>query len=340
MAIQTSRGCPYACEFCDVVEIFGRTPRVKDPAAVIAELGQLYLLGWRGPVFVVDDNFIGNRRAARQLLPELAAWQASHGHPFELFTEASVNLAGDDALLAAMVAAGFTSVFVGIETPSEAGLREAGKSQNLRLDLRTAVDRITGAGIEVMGGFIVGFDSDDPSIFAAQRAFLDDAPIPLAMIGLLTALPGTALWKRLAREGRLRCSASGDQFDRPNFTPGMDETALLEGYARLLADVYSPDAYVRRCRAVARRRPLTRRAVRAGGLRIAARAVWRLGIVGPRRAMFWRLVGPALLGSPTLIERAIVDAVRGEHLVRYTHEDVLPRLRRALAEVRATALAA
>lgn len=340
MALQTSRGCPYACEFCDVVEIFGRTPRVKDVATVLGELDQLRRLRWRGPVFIVDDNFIGNRKAARRLLGAIAAWQERHGHPFELYTEASVNLAGDEDLLAAMVAAGFTSVFVGIETPSTQALREAGKTQNLRMDLRTAVERITAAGIEVMGGFIVGFDSDDAATFAAQRGFLADAPIPLAMVGLLTALPGTALWRRLAREGRLRVRATGDQFDRPNFRPTMDEATLLTGYAALLAELYSPDAYLRRCQAVsaaggrAAAPTLTRRR-RRGGLRIAARAMWSLGVVSPRRSMFWRLVGPALGRSTAAIETAITQAIKGEHLIRYTHEDVLPRLHHALAAVRA-----
>jgi radical SAM superfamily enzyme YgiQ (UPF0313 family) len=337
MAIQTSRGCPYACEFCDVVEIFGRVPRVKDAAAVIAELEQLHRLGWRGNVFIVDDNFIGNLKAARELLPAIARWQARRGHPFELYTEASVNLSRDDGLLATMVAAGFTAVFVGIETPSPRALREAGKSQNLRVDLGTAVDRITRAGIEVMGGFIVGFDSDDEASFVAQREFLADAPIPLAMVGLLTALPGTALWRRLDRDGRMRRRSSGDQFERPNFEPVMDEATLLAGYADLLGELYAPDAYLRRCRAVATRckRPRVRKRLRPDALRIAARAVWRLGVVGPRRALFWRLVAPALLRSPAAVEVAIKHAAQGEHLIRYTHEDVLPRLRRAVAEIAA-----
>jgi radical SAM superfamily enzyme YgiQ (UPF0313 family) len=338
MALQTSRGCPYACEFCDVIELFGRTPRVKEPAAVLAELEQLRRLGWRDAVFIVDDNFIGNLKAARALLPAIRGWQERYGHPFELYTEASVNLAREEALLSEMVAAGFTAVFVGIETPSLASLREAGKLQNLRMDLRVAVDRITAAGIEVMGGFIVGFDSDDETVFAQQRAFLADAPIPMAMVGMLTALPGTALWRRLDREGRLRVDGHCDQFDRPNFRPAMGEAALLSGYAALLAEVYSPEAYLRRCRAAGHPRAGRRR--RAGGLRIAARAVWSLGVVGERRRMFWSLVGPALLRSRTELEEAITRAIKGEHLIRYTNEDVLPRLRRALDEVRDAGAAA
>jgi len=336
MAVQTSRGCPHGCEFCDIVEIFGRRPRVKDAASVVRDLDRLHRQGWRGSVFVVDDNFIGNVKEARRLLPEIARWQDAHGRPFDLYTEASVNLARDPDLLAAMAAAGFNSVFVGIETPSADALREAGKHQNLRLDLRTAIDRITAAGIEVMGGFIVGFDSDGPDAFEAQRRFLADAPVPLAMVGLLTALPGTALWRRLEREGRLRTRASGDQMARPNFAPAMDEETLLRGYADLLAALYDPAAYVRRCKAVAAGAPLPAgsQALRPGQLAIAARALWSLGIVGRRRRLFWSLVGPAALRSKPEIVRAIRQAIWAEHLVRYTQEDVLPRLAEAIEAVR------
>src|SRR5262249_10806527 len=204
MSIQYSRGCPYNCEFCDIIEIFGRVPRMKSPAQILGELDALHALGWRGSVFFVDDNFIGNIKEVRKLLPEVARWQRERGAPFELYTEASVNLAADEKLVADMVVAGFSSVFLGIETPSPEALREAKKTQNLKLDLTVAVERLTKAGLEVMAGFIVGFDSDDPSAFAAQLEFLADAPIPLAMVGILTALPGTQLWRRLEGEGRLR----------------------------------------------------------------------------------------------------------------------------------------
>ncbi len=337
MAVQTSRGCPYACEFCDVVAIFGRAPRVKSTTAVVAELDELHRLGWRGTVFVVDDNFIGNLREARRLLPEISAWQVRRGRPFELYTEASVNLAREEGLLAAMVDAGFTAVFVGIETPSPTALREVGKMQNLRVDLGQAVATITAAGLEVMGGFIVGFDSDDRGAFAAMLEFLRDAPIPLAMVGMLTASPGTPLWRRLEAAGRLRRASAGDQFDRPNFEPVMDEATLLAGYAALLAELYTPASFERRCRAVLAGSPgrADRSRRRRGDLAIAARAFWSLGVVGPRRAMFWRLVGPALRRSRAEVSWAIVHAVWGEHLIRYTNEDVLPRLRRALDAVRA-----
>jgi radical SAM superfamily enzyme YgiQ (UPF0313 family) len=335
MSVQASRGCPFHCEFCDVIEIFGRVPRLKTPVQLLAELDALFALGWRGSVFVVDDNFIGNIKETRRLLPGLARWQDERGRPFELYTEASVNLAADEGLLADMVAAGFTSVFVGIETPSTSALRAAGKTQNLRMDLREAVDRITAAGIEVMAGFIVGFDGDDEGTFEAQRRFLADAPIPLAMVGVLTALPGTALWRRLEREGRLRERSSGQTFARPNFVPAMDEAVLLRRYAELIGEVYSPDAYLRRCRAVlaTARRPPGPRRPRAGGWKHLARAVWRLGVRGERRRLFWSLLAAgARRGSAAAFTWAVAHAIQSEHLIRYTREDVLPALARGAGE--------
>lgn len=333
MSVQYSRGCPFRCEFCDVIEIFGRVPRVKDPGQVLAELDALHRLGWRGTVFLVDDNFIGNRREVATLLPALAAWQAARGRAMTLYTEASVDLAGEPALLAGMVDAGFSAVFLGIETPSEIALRGVGKTQNLRRSPADAVAILARAGLEVMAGFIVGFDSDDASALAAQRRFLAAAPIPLAMVGLLTALPGTALWKRLAREGRLRETSGGDQYVRPNFAPVMDERALLEGYAALLGELYSPEAYVERCLAHLALAPIPTTRVRAGGLRIGARALWQLGIAGPRRAIFWRLLVTAVRRSPAFTSWAIEKAIQGEHLIRYTHEQVVPRIHAAAAEL-------
>ena len=196
VSLQYSRGCPYLCEFCDIIEIFGRRPRVKTAPQVLRELTTLYESGYRGRIFFVDDNFIGNRRAVRKMLPEITAFQRERNYPFSFYTEATVDLASDTKLTAEMVQAGFGSVFLGIETPSAASLKESGKTQNLRIDLRDAIDTLTRAGLEIMGGFIVGFDNDDQEIFRIQREFISDAPIPLAMVGLLSALPGTALWRR------------------------------------------------------------------------------------------------------------------------------------------------
>jgi radical SAM superfamily enzyme YgiQ (UPF0313 family) len=332
-AIQVSRGCPFSCEFCDIIEVFGRVPRVKSPEQVTAELDALLALGARGPLFLVDDNFIGNRRAAARVLEGIAAWQRERGHPFDLYTEASLDLAGEPALLAAMVDAGFTAVFVGIESPSAASLREAGKKQNLRMDQGEAVHVLTRAGLEVFAGFIVGFDGDDAAIFAQQAEFIGALPIPRAMVGMLTALPGTALWRRLEKEGRLRSEASGDQFDRPNFAPAMGETALLQGYRRLLAELYSEERYFRRCALHLEEAPIGPAVLRAGSLSTLLRAVWRLGVLGERRRWFWRLARLGLRrGGVPALARAVTFAILGEHLIRYTREEVLPRLDRALRD--------
>ncbi|MBI4700131.1 MAG: DUF4070 domain-containing protein [Deltaproteobacteria bacterium] len=336
VSIQFSRGCPHRCEFCDVIELFGRRPRVKSSEQVLDEMAVLYARGYRGSVFVVDDNFIGHKPAARELLARLEGWQEGHGRPFDLYTEASLELASDPELVRAMVRAGFSCVFLGIETPSAQALREAGKRQNLRTDLAQAVRRLTAAGLEVYGGFIVGFDSDDASVFEQQWNFISSLPMPLAMVGVLTAPPGTALWQRLRREGRLRQGSTGDQFGRPNFVPRMDEGALLRGYRALLARLYEPEAYFRRCERylaeVGSARP-GRGVRRREDLATLLRAMWHLGIVGRQRACFWRLLGRSLRRSPRLLPWAVASSIRGEHLIRYTREDVLPRLDRALAEL-------
>ncbi|HZN06307.1 MAG TPA: radical SAM protein, partial [Pyrinomonadaceae bacterium] len=186
MSVQYSRGCPFSCEFCDIIEIYGRVPRTKSNQKILAEFDELKRLGWRGPVFIVDDNFIGNKKNVRLLLPALVEWQKKHGYPFSLLTEASVNLADDDDLLTAMKDAGFRRVFLGIETPVEESLKEAQKSQN-RGDLLNSVRKIQNHGMEVMGGFIVGFDNDPDDIFERQIKFIRESAIPMAMVGMLNA---------------------------------------------------------------------------------------------------------------------------------------------------------
>src|SRR4029078_8710336 len=202
MSVQYSRVCPYSCEFCDIIKIYGRVPRTKSNQQMIAEFDALKELGWRGPLFIVDDNFIGNKKNVRLLMPDLVEWQKKNGYPFSLFTEASVSLADDDDLLDAMRDAGFRRVFLGIETPVEESLKEAQKSQN-RGNLLESVRKIQSRGMEVMAGFIVGFDNDPEDIFERQIEFIRESAITMAMVGMLNSLPDTQLWKRLEKEGRL-----------------------------------------------------------------------------------------------------------------------------------------
>src|SRR6059058_3133752 len=246
MSVQYSRGCPISCEFCDIIEIYGRVPRTKSNQQMLAEFDALKALGWRGTVFIVDDNFIGNKKNVRQLLPELARWQKENGYPFSLITESSVNLADDEPLLDNMRDAGFRRVFLGIETPVEESLKEAQKSQN-RGNLLESVRKIQSYGMEVMAGFIVGFDNDPEDIFERQIDFIRQSAIPLAMVGLLNALPDTQLWKRLEREGRLLGEASGNNSNCSlNFIPVMDPTRLMEGYQSIMRTIYNSAEYYNR----------------------------------------------------------------------------------------------
>ncbi len=335
MAIQYSRGCPFSCEFCDIIEIFGRVPRVKTQEQILKELDEIYGLGFKGSVFFVDDNFIGNKRAVRELLPLITDWQLAHDRPFDIYTEASINLASDPELMEGMVQAGFRSVFIGIETPSKKALKNTGKGQNLRIDLKQAVNTLTKAGIEVMGGFIVGFDQESPEIFEAQRAFIQSSPIPFAMVGILIALPGTALRRRLEKEGRIRNETLGDQFGRTNFVPSMDEAVLLQGYADLMRDLYSPDAYYRRCEdyvSQAGNIPIGGTAG-LGDIKNLLKIAYYVGIKSPRRRHFWRLLMRTIKSAPHTFRWSVVKALQGEHMIRYTEENVLPRIRSAIEEI-------
>ncbi|HTN54189.1 MAG TPA: DUF4070 domain-containing protein [Anaeromyxobacter sp.] len=339
LSIQVSRGCPFTCEFCDIIEIFGRVPRVKAAEQVLAELEALHRLGVRGPLFIVDDNFIGNRRAAARLLGDLAAWQRTRGQPFDLCTEASLDLAAEPAIVKGMIDAGFTCVFVGLETPDPETLKATKKSQNLKVDPGEAVAILTRAGLEVFAGFIVGFDGDDADAVERQRAFVSSQPIPRAMVGILTALPGTQLWRRLEREGRLRRETSGDQFDRPNFEPTMGDEALVAGYRNLLAALFSAEGYFGRVERYLRMAPAKPTALRPGSMAAFGRAVWKLGVLGHRRRWFWRLLRIGLSQGLAGVPRAVTHAILAEHFVLYTAEEVLPRLDRRLAEIRSEARA-
>lgn len=252
MSVQYSRGCPFQCEFCDIWLVYGNKPRTKNHQSFIAELDMLYGLGWRGSVFVVDDNFIGNKRRVKsELLPALIAWQKEHDYPFRFFTEASINMAEDSDLLCAMRDAGFNEVFIGIETPAIESLKETSKLQNARTDMHEAVRTIQSHGMGVMAGFILGFDSDSDDIFDQQIDFIQEAGIPRAMVGLLMALPGTRLYDRLKREGRTKGAFNGNNTHNmeANFATKMDPSKLRAGYRRLLSTIYDANLknYFSRC---------------------------------------------------------------------------------------------
>jgi radical SAM superfamily enzyme YgiQ (UPF0313 family) len=315
MPLQYSRGCPFSCEFCDVIELFGRIPRTKDAGQVLAEFEQLYRLGWRGSVFVVDDNFVGNRRALKTLLPEIADWMRRRGNPFSLFTQASVNLAQDDELLSLMRAARFNKVFVGIETPVMECHRAAGKTQNVDTDLLASVRHILEHGMEVMGGFIVGFDQDSPEVFEQQIAFIKEAAIPVSMVGVLTALPNTRLWRRLSEEGRILRESMGNNTEALlNFVPRMNPEALLAGYRALLASIYTPSAYFERAQAMLARLgsgPKTRRVF--SDYLALGRSLVRQGIVARYRVAYWRFLGKTLWRTPKHLGLAVTLAIMGHH---------------------------
>ena len=320
MSVQYSRGCPFNCEFCDIIEIYGRVPRTKSNQQMIAEFEALKALGWRGTVFIVDDNFIGNKKNVRQLLPELAKWQERNGYPFSLLTESSVNLADDEPLLESMRHAGFRRVFLGIETPVEESLKEAQKSQN-RGNLLESVQKIQSYGMEVMAGFIVGFDNDPADIFERQIDFIRKSAIPLAMVGLLNALPDTQLWKRLEREGRLLGEASGNNTVCTfNFKTRMDPALLIQGYQTIMRTIYSPREYYQRALDSMRR---TAQLVAEpqhydlmNGAASLMRIMVKLGVLDSERVEFWRFLGRALVKHRDRFAETLRLAAMGYHFRR------------------------
>ncbi len=327
MALQFSRGCPFDCEFCDITKLFGRVPRTKSNEQMVAELEALHSIGWRGSLFLVDDNFIGNKKEAMRLLPAVAAWQREHGYPFDLYTEASVNLARTEALMDAMVGAGFSMVFLGIESPNPEALRRTNKPQNtLRGDddyLYYAVRAIQEKGMEVTGGFILGLDGDGPEVFEAQVDFIQRAGIPIAMVGLLTALRGTDLYSRLEREGRLLAESSGNNVEIAlNFVPELDRDVLIDGYGKVLATLYGPDlrAYFGRCRRLLARlghRPRPRRAPSRAELVAGLRSL-RLQLFSRQGPAYAAFLAHTLLTRPMELASAIRMAIKGWHFQRFT----------------------
>ena len=293
MPVQFSRGCPFQCEFCDIITIYGRKPRAKDPAQLIRELDTLRALGWRNEVFIVDDNFIGNHHKALALSKELAAWQIEHHHPFSFYTEASIDLAAKTELLSAMIEANFMYVFIGIETPSSEALKESRKFQNLRSDIVTAVRTIQEAGLWVLAGFIVGFDSDDDTIFERQREFIEQTNITWAMAGVLQAPPTTALYDRMLREGRLHEKSEAiTNFSPPNFETVLPLPVLLRGLSTLLFGLYEAKPFFRRAlRSLEVWSPgpsqVPPTLPMAYNLRVLAASMWHQGIRSTYKREYW-----------------------------------------------------
>jgi len=329
MALQYSRGCPFNCEFCDIIVMYGRKPRTKSSAQVITELEAIKSTGFRGDVFFVDDNFIGNKKAVKQVLPDIAAWRERTRPQLEFYTEASMNIADDTELVELMTEAGFTAVFIGIETPEEDALRETRKVQNLKRNMKDQVHWLLEKGLDVYGGFILGFDNDGPDSFNKMINFVQDAAIPYAMVGMLGALPNTPLYARLEKEGRLRPEVTGDQFGLTNVVTKIPADQMMAGYRKVLQTLYNPEQYFQRCRKnLSRWNPVRgqRRRLHLRDLLNAARAIRVQGLTGRYRLAYWRFLRWVVKHHPTKLSRAIAQAAAGHHYITYTGQVVIPGL--------------
>ena len=333
MAVQFSRGCPFQCEFCDIIVLYGRKPRTKSPQQLIAELDALLTLGWRGEIFLVDDNFIGNKRNVKALLPALLQWQAQHHFPFAFTTEASIDLAADPALMEGMVACGFRRVFLGIETPDQTSLLVAQKHQNMRSSLVEAVETITAQGLEVMAGFILGFDGERAGAGSRIVDFVEQTAIPLAMVGILQAFPHTALWHRLAREGRLIEAA--DAFDQGvqthllNFRPTRPMAEIAQEFLAAFRLLYDPHIYMRRVYRYSLKLAEGRQQSRgqrnqprpwtqgSGLVRGLLTLIWRQGLRRDTRWLFWRQLVSMAWRHPLGLDNYLWLLMLNEHFIDY-----------------------
>jgi len=318
MNIQLTRGCPYDCEFCNITALFGRAPRMKSTAQMIAELDYLYALGWRGAVFFVDDNLIGNKqKIKREILPAIVAWMQEHRHPFIFNSQVSINLADDDELLELMSRAGFDSVFVGIESPNEESLIECNKIPNKDRDLMSSVQKLQRHGLQVQAGFIVGFDHDPVSIFDRLIAFIQESGIVTAMVGLLNAPRGTRLYQRLVSEDRLLGEMTGDNTDYTlNFVPKMQPDILLQGYRNIIESIYSPDAFYLRLKRFLKEFHPGRRHVWESKPRYflsVVKLAFILGILEKERTYYWRLFFWSIFNRPRLLPLALELTAYGFH---------------------------
>ena len=320
MNIQYSRGCPYNCEFCDIVVLNGHKPRTKSQAQMLAELEALYQRGWRSGVFIVDDNFIGNKKKLKaEILPAIISWTKERKYPFAFSTEASINLSDDEELMRLMVAAGFNTVFIGVESPNEESLDECDKFLNKNRDLIASIQKIQNHGLEVQGGFIVGFDSDPLSIFKSQINFIQKSGIVTAMVGLLNAPHGTRLYQRLENERRLLKGMSGDNTDCSiNFVPKMNYETLINGYQHILKTIYAPKQYYERVKILLREYKPQKRKTGIIGIKFyhieaVLKSMWFLGVKEKGRWHYWKLFMVTLLRQPRSFPLVINLSVYGFH---------------------------
>lgn len=320
LMIQFSRGCPFNCEFCDVTTLFGHNPRTKTEGQFLQELQTVYDTGWRGALFIVDDNFIGNKKAIKAMLPQVIEWMKARRYPFEMLTETSINIADDDELIQLMTQAGFQSIFIGLETPNEESLKECSKNQNCKRDMTAAIKKLQAAGLQVFGGYIVGFDHDDESIFAQQIKFIQETGVVTAMVGLLNALPNTKLWHRLKKENRLADNCSGDNTDGSiNFIPRMDKAKLIAGYNKIVKTIYSPRHYYQRVNEFLKTYkpiPIIRKnKYSLQRLKALLKSVFYIGILGNGASQwyYWKLMLKSLLFYRKSFAEAMTLMVYGYH---------------------------
>ncbi|MCX6328901.1 MAG: DUF4070 domain-containing protein [Bacteroidia bacterium] len=318
MNIQVSRGCPFACNFCEITSLFGHKVRMKDTTQVIKELEVLYNLNWRGPVSIVDDNFIGNKKETKNnLLPAMRKLMQIHKYPFAFTIQTSINLADDEELMSLMIETGFNSTFIGIETPEEKSLQDCNKVQNKNRNLLQCVKKIQNIGLEVSGGFIVGFDSDSATVFERQIDFIQQSGIVTAMVGLLNAPKNTKLYQQLEAENRLTTEATGSNTDfSMNFIPKMNYHELLEGYKKIIQNIYTAKPYYRRIRQflLNYRRPHVRqKKIEFSYLKAFIKSIVLIGIVNKGRSEYWKFFIWTLLRRPGLFTDAMTFAVYGYH---------------------------
>ncbi len=329
MSIQYSRGCPFNCDFCNITSLYGHKPRTKSKTQLIEELDALYKTGWRGGVFFVDDNFIGNKRKLKEeILPAIINWMNKRKYPFSFMTEASINLSDDEELMHLMVQAGFHTVFIGIETTNEDSLLECNKLQNKDRDLVACVKKIQKSGLQVQGGFIVGFDSDNIRVFDKLVVFIQESGIAAAMVGLLNAPKGTNLHKRLSEEGRLLNEISGDNTDfTMNFIPKMNYETLIKGYKKIVDTIYSPSYYYNRVKVFLKEYSpyrLNIKHFRLNYITAFFKSIFRLGIIGIERQYYWKLFFWTLFRRPRAFGMALTLSIYGFHFRKIYEDSLVP----------------